>query len=906
MTGSAQARILASFFFFQKAAFAFLTVIFTSMFLKEFGAAGLPWFYVAHTIFFITSQLAIMHLTRLNGRAILGRLLPLLGIVTFVLAFSARSMSAGIIFAMLVLVKSSETHANQSFFDVSGQMLPVRESKKRLPGIMASGMIGSVVAGLSLRFLLGEGSMGVFIALAALTFFAAFWLLPAPLKSVSISVKENAAARKSKIDGLHGVASSTRRYVWMVVAMSAAGTFTCSLIDFLFNGRVSLEWADSHQIATFLGLFQAMVDLTVLTIQGTLGGWFFRKLPLSVILSIRPASLCVLSLAVWWHPLFLLVAASQFLMRTSTNIFMSPAWVLLLEPLPTDTKIYARRLLNIFDAVITLIIGLSLLAYTRTGGGVDQGLYLMDAVLYAATLLLTGILIKLYPLMIQDTLESAPADDCFEAVAGVRFLPRRERIRHLQGLLNAENLSVRQSAIKECCTAIDDDMLDILLTTLAREEHGPNVTLIVRAIMSQRGAQAGPALVELLHPKQDSRLLADLLEAVGTSDFQELEDVSARFLDFSERRVRGAAIINLLRHGHQPELMKKALETLYQQIKSSDPVDRAATAMVIGRIGLPAFLPALMELADDSHETAALKALKSLSGFRQPEVIEFLAHRSSLPGKRGVVAKESLSRQADVDRESMQVLLRSLPDDERRRVGFWWQMIGSGYDSGLVQQLLRIEKSEIREALMQKLAEGDKWVAVILKECLVDNDGRILINGDPVWQSISSHNWKTLPQAAALISALGLTGDKKGEEILFDKTAEFARLTCLAGLAFPGQSRGSVIPDWESRLEVLLQTLAMWAGEPGAWHDAMAKARAADAFLNSVAQEFLEARLGKKFARILLPVLDKNSTLKDLNEGLKKTGKAVNLSMPTQKAQALLEQYFIAAGDEDITDLEEL
>ncbi len=857
--GLSLAGRLSLYFFFHKAGFAYLTVLFMAMFLKNFGAGGLPWYYVGQTTVFILTQLLVMRLTSWRGRQILSGLLPALGAAALFLTPAAGNIPGWLVFAAMMFFKAGEVHANQSFFDVSGQLLSVRESKQQLPGIMAAGTVGAVLAGFSLRFHHSEFTLAIFLAITAVIFSMARFLLPEGEEECPGN--HNGAATAST-GGLTECGGKTRFYVILVLIMSAAGTFTCSLIDFLFSGRVAVEWSDAAEIATFLGFFNAVTDLTILTSQGLFGGWIFKNLPLFAILTVRPLTLGLITLAAWWHPVFLLVLASQFLMRSTTLVFMSPAFVLLLEPLPVNARIHARRLLNILDAITTLSIGLGLILWTRSGGGTDSSLYLFDALLYGATLLLTRKLVSLYPEMIQETIAAAPVDARAAAIAGVRFLPEKQRISHIHGLLSAREPAIREMAIKECARHMTEETLDMLITFISREDHGPNLTLMVRAIMTGCGSEAGPLLAELLAEDQDPRIITDLLEAVGHADFPDLEKHSLRFLDFPHHRVRGAAMLNLLHHAHRRESLSRVIERLHNDIHSSDTLTRATMAVVMGRTGLKSFLPALFQLGNDSDEKVALKAIGALSSFALPQAGVFLEEKGKTGGKIGKAAKAAAVAVADAEFSSLSRLLHGLPDAERTRISFWRKSLGNRINQGLMQQLLDLDQPEKRELILRALSEVDSEIQEILQLCLQQTGQKTIIITTPLWEYLANSDWQKIPEAAQLIPALCDEEDPIGKRMLLKKTRLIGEAMTI--IAANGERLSEFACVWHRRFEALLQILAWWSKNPAAWHDILQKARSSDRFINSVAEEFLETRLGKDFSNILLPLLNHNFKTDDL------------------------------------------
>jgi hypothetical protein len=573
-------------------------------------------------------------------------------------------------------------------------------------------------------------------------------------------------------------------------------------------------------------------------------------------------------------------------MRTSTSIFMAPSYVLLLEPLPLFVKVYARRLLSICDATTTMSVGIGLLIWTHTGRGADPSLYLFDAFLLFGALFLNRILISFYPLMIQETLANYPASERLETVAGIRFLPQKERLSYLQKLLFSESHDVRAQAIQECAREeVNEDILDLLITAMAQEEHGPNITLIVKVMMSQYGHRAGPLLAEFISEGQEPRLLADLLEAIGRSDFTELEKTSARFLDFPHRRVRGASVLNILRNGHDRGILLKAIERLYQDMRDRDPATRATAAVVLGRAGLAAFLPALMLMVDDPDEMPALKAINALANFRHPEVIEFLVSRSSWPGARGEAIANALNASTGQERPLLMNLLHELPEEERRKVDFWIHAPGSHADIEIIGKLVHLKDARQRELLLQALAEGDGWSKSNILKCLIEGKNGTVIDSQPLWGLLSEKSWLELPCEASLIPVICKPEDLNGAQVLFKRLLEMAEQAWIISCAFPEKERSLVAPHWCQGFENLIKILALWSGEPSIWHDTIEKARSADKVLNSVAQEFLEARVGNKFARIFLPLLDGKKGNDDLRNSLKDLGKQQIVKLTQEEAQ---------------------
>lgn len=111
--------------------------------------------------------------------------------------------------------------------------------------------------------------------------------------------------------------------------------------------------------------------------------------------------------------------------------------------------------------------------------------------------------------------------------------------------------------------------------------------------------------------------------------------------------------------------------------------------------------------------------------------------------------------------------------------------------------------------------------------------------------------------------------------------------------AFPGEERSAIAPDWCRGFDNFVKILALWGGEPSIWHDTIEKARSADKFLKSVAQEFLEARVEKRFARLFLPLLDGQKGHDDLRSCLIETGLEQIVTLTVEEARNRLGEQLL-------------
>ncbi|MFZ2960645.1 MAG: hypothetical protein WA705_27510 [Candidatus Ozemobacteraceae bacterium] len=759
--------LLAGYFFLLKGIDNLLLVLLTSLFLKGYGPAGLPWFYVGANILFISSQLVLLRIPTWKGHRFLFGLSRPLILFSAGLAFLGAN-GAGwpqtiALFAMAVY----DLHATQAFSDMSGQILPLREAKLHLPAVYAAGTAGSILSGLGLKFLLdGLGIPATFLAIALLLFCADRLLAKLspfmggesseqknessapPISSVTkdktdggtppsgspktpeksaIPEKIAVSSLSSKIPTAKAEASdspfsgppATRAFARMLVPMSCLAIFGRILTEFLYTGSLSTFFPSTRDLAAFLGIFGAAIDLSVLGMQTLIGGRVFARYRLGSILGLRGAAMVIACGAGFVYPNIWTIAGSWFVLMALTKAFINPAFVILIEPLPKGRRFLMRRFLSLGDSAANLLAGLTLLGLKSLGVGADPVLFIGVGLVYGVIWLLTFFIDRFYTGVVGETLATAEGQGDLDIIRSVRFIPRGDRIARLSALLGNSDPDVRYRAILEAAELEPHDAAELLLVSMVVEENTRNLSAMTRVILRRLGTEGVEVIEDLLRDDSNVRLQADMIEALSQVGGGRTPEILTEFLGHENHRVRGNAVLGILRQSGERSLIKQSLDILKEMLESKEMLERATAAVVMGNSGLPVFVPALAYLADDPREEVFRQAFQALAGIRTPAALRAISERRMVPGKTGELAETAWKTASAGTDNRLARLLAGLSITARGKIGFWLRSIKGDCDFELLTRILRLPKEETREALISALGNGDVRTRKLIDACLV-------------------------------------------------------------------------------------------------------------------------------------------------------------------------------------------
>ncbi|HOY68424.1 MAG TPA: HEAT repeat domain-containing protein [Candidatus Ozemobacteraceae bacterium] len=868
--------LLAAFFLIQKGTNNVLYLTWLAGLLKNLGSTMLPWAYLAGNVSFIALQYGFVR--RLKGREGHWMLSFLsLPVVLFSVATSLTTgfatggaLLAGLVGAMLV-----DLLTNQSFSAMANQMLSLQEAKRRLPAIYGAGSAGYILSGILMKTILDFVGSGPLLWLNT----AVLCLGAVLLQQIGLfdTPKEGVAGPTTKTPGAAQAvpeppASSFRQpLAVLLLASSVLIVFNRFLIDYLFSVSVTTHFADAAAIASFLGLFGAAADFTVIALQITVMNRVFASLPLGRILLLTPFLLTFLCLAATVHPAFIVVAVTQFVVLLNSKNFTVPATTLLLGAFPSSTRGGYRRDISTVSSAASITASLVLLAARdRVPVG---GLFLIAAACYGLMVYVHSRIDEGYAATLRETLAGTGTAPDDENLRSIGFLPENERLQRLQELLAQGDPVIRLEAIGEIELLPDRPLRLLLFPRLSLETDSRCLTALARLAVERFGADAVSHIARLLQSAGDTRLQADLLEALGrTNGGLPVEELAAMYLEHDHHRVRGSAVLAMLRLARDAGGIEAGLSTLSGMARSPHPLFRASAAAIMGETALPLFLESMEALTNDPDTDVACIAIRALG---------------RLPTSGGLAALNRLAAHSDpirarhaanlVEKASKERLarIRSLMDGltaaERQKLGHTIRSIGGSAGLDIVGRILSFDHPEAREGLVRLLEQATPETVELLRACLVTHAAP---SGSPstapLWEACRVPRLSELPDWASAIPLLrqvigssptppGQTPDDEGMLGLLRliiREAEF--LACLrqsggrAGWSADELATG--LSRWSDRAVLCCRMVLLAGPRPETLLSAFDRLRSPDAFTSSVAQELLETNLPHEVSRMVLHI----------------------------------------------------
>ncbi len=866
--------LLAVFFLVQKGTNNVLYLTWLAGLLKHLGSAMLPWAYLAGNVSFIALQYSfVRRMAGREGHWMLSALsLPVIGfsVVTALVAGSDAGpvLLAGVVGGMVV-----DLLTNQAFAAMANQLLTLQEAKRRLPAIYGAGSIGYILSGIIMKTVLDFAGIEPLVWLnTAVLCIGAFVLQQIGRHDHGRPTAEHPAAGHSapEADAPPPAPSFRQPLAALLLVSSVLIVFNRFLIDYLFSASVTAHFGDATAIASFLGLFGAAADFTVVILQMTVMNWVFASMPIGRILLLTPFLLTGLCLAASVHPALPVVAVTQFVVLLNSKNFTVPATTLLLGAFPANARGSYRRDISTVSSAASIAASVVLLV-ARDLVPIG-GLFVLAALCYGGLLLVHLRLDHGYAATLRETLAGTGAAPDDETLRSIGFLPEDERLLRLRELLVHDDPQVRFEAVQEIERLPDDPLRQLVFPRLSGETNPRCLTALARLAVDRFGPEAVSHTARLLQTVDDPRLQADLLEALGrTNGGLPVEELAAMYLEHDHHRVRGSAVLALLRLARDASGIEAALGTLSRMARAQEPPSRAAAAAVMGETALPLFLDSIETLANDPDRDVALIAIRSLGRLPTSGGLAALGRLSGHadPARAGL-AKRFIENSSRERLARIRSLMDGLTAAERQKLSHTIRSIGATAGLDIVGRILRLDQPEAREGLMRLLDQASPDTLEMLRATLI---GRAQPDEtpslEPVW------NWCRVPQAdelpgwAAAIPLLnrvitstqpdtpGRRADPGALTLLHLILREAELLVCIRRGDKAGWSPSdaeTAVSRWSDRALMCCRMVLLATPRPETILSAFDRLRSSDPFTSSVAQELLETNLPHEISEPLLRI----------------------------------------------------
>jgi len=850
--------LLSFLFMLIKAVNNLLYLSVLTIFLEKAGANSLPWVYLSVNLCFIFIQFNfITRIAGFEGHWLLGKVsLPMI-LMSFTAAMVLPTEITLVLIVFLAAAMLSDLISNQAFTAMLNHFLSLNESKRILPFVYAAGSLGYILSGLTLKFVIDiAGFKGLLLLngmIAAIGYLIVQKLRPYEVERLKNAeddetVKVNSGDARIEASIKHPLAR-------LLVFSSFLIIFNRYLIDFLFAAAISSYFISGKDIASFMGIFGATADLLVIGLQTFVMKAVFSSLPVGRVLTIVPAILTFLCIAASLDMRFAVVASIQFLVMVNSKNFTVPATTLLMGVIPQHKRVIYRRDISISCAVASTGVGLFLLIIRDRLE--PSTMFIIAAFVYLALAIIHFLLDRAYLLTLKSQIVSQEYHGVEEQLSSVRYLRQQDRVEQLKLLLENGDLTTRVAAIKEVGELTPQSASVILSEHLKRETESRCIAETARVLLRVAGASAFATIEELLAETSDLRLKADLIEAVGRLPGAGEESV-ANYLDHPHHRVRASAIISLLRIARDRNRLESALNHLADMVRDQAEMMRASAAAIMGEVGLPLFLPCLEMLAFENNTSVAVSALNAISRIQSPLSLACLERLKNHQIENVAQTARRLAENS-VRQNVGQIgrLLTSITAEERLLLASRVRQIGDDDSLELLSLILCVEEVALRKRLVGFFEKAEPETLDLLSRCLIlSREEKVMFTLAPAFSLAIDEFLQNLPPWVELFRAIGAGSLENPDSVHFQPMKNFLRVVWAENIATArmelNESQMRII---RKRTRIACELVCCLASEPVALLNSLEKSLSGSSYARSLAEEYIETRIGRSTAELILPLL---------------------------------------------------
>ncbi len=361
---------------------AFLVVPASALFLAEYGADNLPYVYLAVAAAGVVVSAGMTRAQRRWSLATVsaGLLVANTVLVAVCWVLLAESSALWVTFPLLVLFPLSIPLGFVVVGTQAGRLLDIRQMKARFPLVVAGFSIGFAVGGLAAAALVsvfgGPRNLLVIDVAASLLFLALVLetarRFPAELGFVPAPI---AAANVPDIPAPGP--SRGRRLVLLIFGYQVLSAAVTQLLDFMVWERAAVRYPDPNDLAEFLGVFGAIINVVSVAFVALLAGRLLSRFGISLGLAANPAGVLALLVAstvlgaatgVGSLVFFVVVCAQQVTDISLTDGTTRTSINATYQALPVRQRVVAQTRIEGAGVPLALgLVGALLLAYDALG-----------------------------------------------------------------------------------------------------------------------------------------------------------------------------------------------------------------------------------------------------------------------------------------------------------------------------------------------------------------------------------------------------------------------------------------------------------------------------------------------------------------------------------------------------------
>ena len=761
--------VFMGFTFFQGLSAELVQIAAYAMFLDTYDAEMLPLVYMGLAVAVTASSFAYRKICDWLPLKIFLPLIVSISAISFGVIWLALWLTPHpwLRLALPIWIEVAAFLNGMVFWELADRIFDIRQAKRLFGSILSIAFLAGIVAGLGAAII--TGFVGA-IHLVGLSCVAGLGLI-----AITFRIQKNYATfldseSSDKEDAIEPVAAEIslrsifkHRLAFLIFFMVGITIVEYYFLDNIFYKFADQKFPDEAAFAVFYGTFSAAVNLVSWIMLGFVTNQVMSRFGVGVSLLVMPAAILIAVVLAggveitgeYAIILFWLVIACKFLDDVLTPSFNEASVSLLYQALPQRYRSRARSFADgVIYPVCAGVAGLLLLVLITLFEVGTGGLMVSLLVVLAVCLFIAYRIPPEYRAALRSALEKRSLD-------GLTLLPTDAATIHiLESGLRDESPSRVLYCLKMLIERSPDSAADALISLLDHPSDIIRRTALTR-ITERAIASALPHVERLAASEPSIEVRATAVLTLATLLENDSVETLLPYLEDFEPAVKQSAIIGLLRSGGIEGVLA-AGEHLLILINNTDSSQRAASAEVIGKVGISNFYRPLRPLLlDDAVEVrrAALGAARALgTPSLINEIVICLGSRSlrvsaaaALAAVGDVAIPRILQSYATADLALRGLLLRALEqiNSDRARSAL----------EGLLGEQGASERASVAAALVSVGYRAEPGSAVITSA--MDAAGR-----DAAWALVCADKLATLNDAAILVESLHQFVDRQRDAML--------------------------------------------------------------------------------------------------------------------------------------------
>jgi AAA family ATP:ADP antiporter len=676
----------------------------SALFLSQFGAERLPYVYILVALVLgVVATLFARFAQNVDLPRLFSGLAALfaLNLAVFWLLVVTDSRFVG--YSFYVWVSIFTALMPSLFWLLANYVFYANEGRRLFPLVMAGGLLGSIVGGALTSISVGTvGTPGLLLGAAGLLVGAAVLVRRIAgrerdrinERGADLVRQERRRPEPARESPLRGIARS--RHLSMIAGLVLVTGITSILVDYQFNSVVEHAFETRDELTAFFGGFFALINVAAFFVQLFLAGRILSSLGVAVGLVILPLGLGLSSLAFVLFPSLLTAALVKAVDDGTSNSLNRASVEVLYLPVPLAAKNRLKAWIDMFvERVSRGVSGLLILGATSLLALGVRELSIAVLLLLVPWILLVLALRKEYVATFQRSLARRDIEDLAASLGDPESLEVFRQV-----LAGEDGKQIRYAL--ELLQGTEDPVLLDEVSRLTSHDSSPVRSAALRVLRSA-ASPAAPVDLAVRVRDEDAEVAAEALALWLQRDPSRGEEAFAALVAGGDA-ARTFSVLSRL-EATEALLPPALLERIVGENRESEsPVHRKLAARAIAFLPPdPALERHLLSLLRDSEIEVARAAAASAGAHRSEEVfselvrglgrrplrlqsrstlarfggdaiddLERLFRDESLPAEVRVALPGAVA--AILDQRSVEALLRTLPDTDRR---FHYQAIKS-------------------------------------------------------------------------------------------------------------------------------------------------------------------------------------------------------------------------------------